>query len=187
MLSRSAVRLAAAVVSVLAIASTIALGAGNAGYPQVALTDAIVKQFVASYPAVKATADKIGKKYNVARDSGDRTSGWGAWMAATSAWSEMDAVVKPYGFKNFKAWLDDTISIAMAYAFASHGAEMDAGMAQAVEQIKNNPSLSSTQKQMMLQQMQASMGSVSATRPPQGNIDAVKPYATQLGSFFGGN
>ena len=31
----------------------------------------------------------------------------------------MDTVVKPYGFKNFKAWLDDTISIAMAYAFAS--------------------------------------------------------------------
>jgi hypothetical protein len=39
----------------------------------------------------------------------------------------------------------------------------------------------------MLQQMQASMGSVNATRPPQGNIDAVKPYANQLASFFGKN
>jgi hypothetical protein len=88
---------------------------------------AIVKQFIASYPAVKATADKIAKKYDVERDSGDQTGGWGAWMAATSAWGEIDAVVRPYGFKNFKAWLDDTINIAMAYAFASHGAEMDAG------------------------------------------------------------
>ena len=83
----------------------------------------------------------------------------------------MDTVVKPYGFKNFKAWLDDTISIAMA-----------AGTTQAVEQIKNNPSLSDAQKEMMLQQMEASMGSVSAMRPPQGNIDAVKPCATELGS-----
>src|SRR5512135_1722833 len=117
MFSRSAVRLAAALVSVLAIVSTTAFGAGNSGYPQVALTDASVKQFIASYPAVKATADKIAKKYNIGRESGDRTAGWGAWMAATSAWGEMDAVVKTYGFKNFKAWLDDTVSIAMAYAY----------------------------------------------------------------------
>jgi hypothetical protein len=185
--NRSVARLAAAVVAVLAIASTIAFSAGNPGYPQVALTDAVVQQFIASYPAVKATADKIGKKYNIAGNNRDHTHGWGAWMAARSAWGEMDAVVKSYGFANFKAWLDDTISIAMAYAFASHGPEMDAGMTQAVEQIKNNPSLSDAQKQMMLQQMQASMGSVSAMRPPQGNIDAVKPYVTQLGSFFGKN
>jgi hypothetical protein len=65
--NRSVVRLAAAVVAVLAIASTIAFSAGNPGYPQVALTDAVVQQFIASYPAVKATADKIGKKYNIAR------------------------------------------------------------------------------------------------------------------------
>ena len=187
MFNRSGALLAAAVLAVATIEGTTAFGAGNAGYPQVALTDAIVKQFIASYPAVKATADKIAKKYDVKRDSGDQTAGWGAWMAATSAWSEIDAVVRPYGFKNFKAWLDDTINIAMAYAFASHGAEMDAGMAQAVDQIKNNPSLSDAQKQMMLQQMQASMGSVNATRPPQGNIEAVKPYATQLASFFGRN
>jgi hypothetical protein len=40
-------------------------------------------------------------------------------MAATSAWGEMDAMVKPYGFKNFKDWFDDTISLATAYAFAA--------------------------------------------------------------------
>ena len=187
MFNRSTARLAAAVVTVLAIGSTIASGAGNPGYPQVALTDAVVKQFVASYPTVKATADKIAQKYNVAGNSRDRTHGWGAWMAATSAWKEMDAVVKPYGFSNFKTWLDDTISIAMAYAFASHGAEMDAGMAQGLDRIKNNPNLSDAQKQMMLQQMQASMGSISAMRPPQGNIDAVKPYVPQLAPFFGKN
>ena len=40
--------------------------AGDA-YPQVTLTPAIVKSFIASYPTVKATADKIGQKYDVPR------------------------------------------------------------------------------------------------------------------------
>jgi len=176
------------VVLVLACA-TMAVGArshaaGEGAYPQVKLTSAIVKAFVASYPTVKATADKVGRKYDVQGDSGDQTGGWGGWMAATAGWAEMNAVVKPYGFSDFKSWLDTTINVALAYSFATHGAEMDAGIAQAVEQIKNNPSLSDAQKQMMIQQMQASMGAVGTMRPPQGNIDAVKPYSAQLAAFF---
>ena len=158
--------------------------AGQEGYPQVTLTPAIVKAFIASYPTVKATADKIGQKYDVQGDSSDNTGGWGAWMAATGAWVEMNAVVKPYGFSDFKSWLDTTISVAMAYSFATHGAEMDAGMAQAVEQIKNNASLTEAQKQMMIQQMKASMGAVDTIRPPQGNIDAVTPFSDRLAVFF---
>ena len=38
-----------AVVAVFVLASTIALSAGNPSYPQVALTEAVVKQFIASY------------------------------------------------------------------------------------------------------------------------------------------
>ena len=161
--------------------------AGEGSYPQVKLTSAIVKAFVASYPTVKATADKVGKKYEVQGDRGDQTGGWGGWMAATAGWAEMNAVVKPYGFSDFKTWLNTTINVALAYSFATHGAEMDAGMAQAVEQIKNNPSLSDAQKKMMIQQMQASMGAVDTMRPPQGNIDAVKPYSAQLATFFNGD
>ena len=58
MFNRSATRLAAAALAVALVASAAAFGAGTAAYPQVALTDTIIKQFVASYPAVKATADK---------------------------------------------------------------------------------------------------------------------------------
>jgi len=47
--NRSVARLAAAVVAVFVLASTIALSAGNPSYPQVALTDAVAKQFIASY------------------------------------------------------------------------------------------------------------------------------------------
>ncbi|PWT85116.1 MAG: hypothetical protein C5B58_03565 [Acidobacteria bacterium] len=54
MFSQSATRRAAAVLAVALIAGATAFGAGTAAYPQVALTDAIVKQFVASYPAVKS-------------------------------------------------------------------------------------------------------------------------------------
>ena len=37
---------------------------------------------------------------------------------------------------------------------------------------------------MMIQQMQGSMGAVNTMRPPQGNIDAVKPFSDQLAVFF---
>ena len=65
MFNRNSTRLAAAVLAIALAASATAFGAGTTAYPQVALTDAAVKQFVASYPSVKAAADKIAKKYNL--------------------------------------------------------------------------------------------------------------------------
>ena len=55
--------------------------------------------------------------------------------------------------------------------------------AAAVKQIQHNKSLSDDQKKIMLQQLQASMGSIGAMAPPPGNVDAVKPYLDQLAGF----
>ena len=60
---------------------------------------------------------------------------------------------------------------------------MNAGMANAIKQIQDNDSLSADQKKMMLQQMQAQMGSM-ASMAPAANIDAVKPYVDQLAVLF---
>jgi hypothetical protein len=57
---------------------------------------------------------------------------------------------------------------------------MDAQMAEAIAQVQNNPNLSDAQKEMMMQQMQASMGAVAMMRPSQENVDAVAPYADQI-------
>ena len=111
-------------------------------------------------------------------------SAWTAWLAVGGAKGALDASVQAHGFDNFMSWLQVMTSVAMAYAFVKDGGEMDADMAQAIEQIKSNPSHSAAQKEMMLQQMEASMGAVASIRPSQANIDAVRPYEEQLAAVF---
>ena len=147
--------------------------------PQVALNKTNIEAFIISYPTVKATADTVSKKYNI-KTQGAQASGWGAWMGANAAWGEMNAVVKPFGYDTFQTWLTTTISVAMAYSFATDGGKMDTQMADAIAKIQNDPNIPAAQKQMLMQQMQASSGAMASIKPSQANLDAVKPYMTQL-------
>ena len=151
--------------------------------PQVALNKTIIESFISSYPTVKQSADTVSKKYNIKTD-GAQASGWGAWMGANAAWGEMNAVVKPFGFDTFQTWLNATISVAMAYSFAKDGGKMDTQMADAMAKIQNDPNIPPAQKQMLMQQMQASSGAIASIKPPQANLDAVKPYMAQLAPLF---
>jgi hypothetical protein len=182
---------------VIALAGAVPLAAGGTvhaaempnpmammGEP-VALTGDAVQAFISSYAAIKAAAPEIGKKYGVQAEEGAApTDAWGAFMTATAAWGELNGLVSQYGYSDFQTWLQTTMSIAMAYTFAKEGNGMDTQMQAAIDQIKNNASLSDDQKKMMIDQMQAATGTISAMRPPQGNIDAVAPYLAQLAPLF---
>lgn len=186
-IAKRAIASAAAVAFVFGLAGTGGAARAQAPQmqqlPQIPLNRTIVEAFISSYPTVKQTADSISKKYKI-RTEGAEASGWGAWMTANAAWGEMNAVVKPFGFDTFQTWLNATISVATAYAFAKDGGKMDTQMADAMAKMQNDPNIPAAQKQMILQQMQASSGAMASIRPPQANIDAVKPYMTQLGPLF---
>jgi hypothetical protein len=149
----------------------------------VELDTGMVESFIASYPAVKEAAETIGAKYGLSTD-GDATSAWGAWMGATGAWGELNGIVAEHGFTDFAQWLQVTMSVAKAYAFAESGDEMDQGMAEALAAIQNDPNLSDAQKEMMIQQLQASMGAVAGMKPSAANLEAVKPYLAELKALF---
>jgi uncharacterized protein YneF (UPF0154 family) len=176
----------AAVVAAGAIASaSVFAPAAHAQVEQVTLTANAVEGLIASYADVKRTSEELKAQYGEPGEGGnDPASDWTAWLAVGGAKGALDSSVQAHGFDNFMSWLQVMTSVAMAYAFVKDGGEMDASMAQAIEQIKNNPSLSAAQKEMMLQQMQASMGAVASIRPSQANIDAVKPYEEQLAAVF---
>jgi hypothetical protein len=179
--------LAAAIGSMVPMAGGISIASATAPTmltTPVPLTADAVQTFITSYPAVKAATGKLSKKYGVKSDKSSAANAWSAWMTATAAWAELNGIVTPYGYTDFQTWLQTTISVATAYAFAKEGGAMDADMAKAVDQIQNNPSLSTAQKKMMLDQMQAATGSIAAMRPPQGNLDAVTPYLAQLKVLF---
>ena len=158
----------------------------SAQMAQVNLTSASVQAFIASYPGVKATAAKLQKTYGSpgAGQSGDPAAAWGAWLAVSAAQGALDASVKAHGFDSFASWMEVLTSVATAYGFAKGGDQISAGMASAAKQIEDSKTLSDDQKKMMMQQLQASMGSISAAAPPQGNIDAVQPYLDQLAALF---
>lgn len=171
----------ASVLAVPVIGSAPALAQMGA---DVELDTGMVESFIASYPAVKEAAATIGAKYGLSTD-GDATSTWGAWMGATGAWGELNGIVAEHGFTDFAQWLQVTMSVAKAYAFAESGDEMDQGMADALAAIQNDPNLSDAQKEMMIQQLQASMGAVAGVKPSEANIEAVKPYLAELKALFG--
>lgn len=152
---------------------------------QVALTSATVQAFIASYRDVKATAATLQKTYgDPGKGEADASAAWGAWLAVGAAQNALNSAVKAHGFDSFATWLQVLTSVATAYGFAKDGDKLNAGMADAVKQIQHNKSLSDDQKKMMLQQLQASMGSIGAVAPPPGNVDAVKPYLDQLAVLF---
>lgn len=177
-------RRASAVAAVLAAAFTVA--PASAQMTQVPLTSASVEAVIASYPAVKQTAEALEAQYGNIDDSGDPGAAWGAWLAVGGAHGALNSSVQSYGFADFPTWVATVSSVAMAYGFAEQGGNdsIDAQMAEALAQIQNNPNLTDAQKEMMLQQMQASMGAVAMIRPSEENVAAVAPYIDQLKVLF---
>jgi hypothetical protein len=151
----------------------------------VALTTDIVENFVASYTEVRAKADELSTQYNVP-DGGAAGQAWALWAGVGAAKSELDATVDAHEFADFNAWLEALSAIARAYAFAKEGGALDNEMAAALEKIRNDPNLPAAQKDMMLQQLEASAGAIAGMRPSQENIDAVTPYVDQLALVFDG-
>jgi hypothetical protein len=148
-----------------------------------ALTAASIEGLIKSYPVVKTSAEALAKKNKVHIDTSSPAARWQSLGAAIGVMSEMNGVVSPYGFRNFQDWLDVTISVATAYAFAKEGDKMDAQLAAAIKEIKKNPDIPDEQKKILLEQM-GQGGAIAGMRPSQENIDAVTPYLDQLAALF---
>jgi hypothetical protein len=152
----------------------------------IALTADMVGSFAASYADVKVKADELSAKYEVP-DGGTASAAWQAWMGVGGAKEELDDTVGAYGFSDFAAWIQTFSAVARAYAFAKDSGALDSEMAAALEKIRTDPNIPQAQKDMLLQQLQASAGAISGMRPSQENIDAVAPHVDQLSAVFEGN
>jgi hypothetical protein len=152
---------------------------------QVVLTPQIVAAVIASYPDVKRTTGELEAQYGDPGGGGDDPdSALGAWLMVSGAHAALNGAVQAHGFADYQTWVGTVTSVVFAYTFAGEGGGANAQMAEAIAGIQNNPNLTDEQKQMMLQQMQASMGAIAMMQPPQQNIDAVAPYAAELEAMF---
>lgn len=170
-----------AAVFVAAISAWMSGPAVAQAIEQVPLTGALVEAVIASYPAVKQTAEGLEAQYGDIGDGvGHPASALGAWMAVGAAQGALNGAVQQYGFSDYATWVSTLTSVVFAHTFAEQGGGMDAEIAAAIADIQNSPDFSDAQKEMMLQQIQASVGVLAAMRPSQQNIDAVAPYADQI-------
>lgn len=143
--------------------------------PQVSLTAAMIRTFITSYPTVRPQMVMVGAKYKVAANTANPDQGLSAWASVPQAWTELNAVVAPFGYANFKAYLDVTLSITVAYMFSKPGSQMAASLAQ-IQTLQNNPQIPAAQKQAIL----AGLGVLVAMAPSQQNLDTVRPFMAEL-------
>lgn len=151
--------------------------------PKGTLTSDAVENLLASFAEVQAKAEALRARYDVSED-GTVAARWWAWARVDEAKSELNDSVSAYGFTDFETWLRTLSIVAQAYAFAREGAALDAKMADALERIENDPDISPSQKEMMIQQLQHSVEAIAGIRPPRENVEAVTPYIDQLGVIF---
>ena len=158
-------------------------GLAQDGTPPSLLTPAIVENFIASYPEVKAKVEELHAEYDVAGDISG-SDAWRAWADVNGAKSQLDAVVQAHDFPDFPTWVRTLSVAARAYAFIQGGADLDSKVSEALARIESDPNIPEAQKEMMRQQLQHSADAIAAIKPSQKSIDAVTPYAEQLGQLF---
>ncbi len=151
---------------------------------QVPLDTAKVEAVIASLPEIKATAEALSQKYGDDDAGDDLASSWSQLMAYGDAQSSLNGVVQKHGFADFQTWVQTFSSVAMAHAFAKDDVDVDAGLAEALAEIRNNDALTDEQKQMLSAQMEASFGAIAGMRPSQQNLDAVSPFGAQLDALL---
>jgi hypothetical protein len=146
------------------------------------LTDASVKQFIASFPAVKAVAVRyaVSKGMKIA-------SGKDAMVAVLSVIGDdtikpdVEAAVKPYGFEDIKEWMGVAKSVSLTYAHLKLSPE-DLKKRQKIEKtiakIEKNDFLPKKTKKQMIEAAREGLDLVE--NPPAENVEAVKPRIAEI-------
>jgi len=156
------------------------------------LGDRDVSAFVASFPELR----RLGEKYETefagqggmaaggsAPGPSDMFAGALTRMKASRGYDEFLAILRKHGFADAEHWAEVSSRVMAAFLSLKMGAampQMQAQLEQARQRIEANPSLTPEQKQMMLEQMQASMGMMRSSQASAADIAAVEPHAAAI-------
>jgi hypothetical protein len=152
-------------------------------FQQIPLSADIVEKFLESLPHVRASVKNLEKQHNIQPDGGLNTTldAINAQMAATG---QLNSVSQEYGFASFEEWSQTAQSIFLAHSANQMEAEgqgsINTQMQKALDEIRNDPSMSDSQKQMIISMMEQQFQSMSQLEPLPGNKEAVVPYADEL-------
>ncbi len=165
------------------LAVILALG-GSATAESSRLTRTVVKQFVASYPAVKSVVA------NRAADRGSKIgSGKEALAAVTEAAvdkdikAEIDAAARPHGFRNATEWFRVARTVVTTYAYLkldADDAKKQRKLEKAIAKIRKNGLLSDKAKGKLIEALREHAGVLALETPPRENVEAVRPMVAAI-------
>jgi len=147
------------------------------------LTQDTVKQFIASFPAVKSIA--VNHAVDKGQSVGSSKDNLAAVIAAVSDKSVAERVskaVQAHGFKDAKEWVAVGQSVGRVYAHLKVGAANDKTknkLDKAIAKVEKNDFLNDKQKQQLVKALRSGADGAMAP-PPEENVAAVRPMVAEL-------
>jgi hypothetical protein len=177
----------AAVTLMNGLAALILVGwlalSGQASAKTQMLTQDTVKQFIASFPAVKTIAvSHATEKGKTVASSKDNLAAVIAVVSDKRISDRVNQAVKAHGFKDAKEWVAVGESVGRAYAHLKLGTA-DGGtnkkLDKAIAKIEKNDFLTDKQKQQLAKALRSG-ADAALEPPPEENVRAVKPMVAEL-------
>jgi hypothetical protein len=148
-----------------------------------ALTQDTVKQFIASFPAVKAIAvSHAAEKGKAVASTKDNLAAVIEAVSDKSVADRVNKAVKAHGFKDAKEWAAVAQSVGQVYAHLKVGTadgRAKKKLDKAIAKIEKNNFLDDKQKQQLVKALRSGADGVLEP-PPEQNVTAVKPMVAEL-------
>lgn len=148
-----------------------------------ALTQDTVKQFIASFPAVKAIAvSHVAEKGKAVASTKDNLAAVIEAVSDKSVADRVNKAVKAHGFKDAKEWAAVAQSVGQVYAHLKVGTadgRAKKKLDKAIAKIEKNNFLDDKQKQQLVKALRSSADGMLEP-PPEQNVTAVKPMVAEL-------
>ena len=168
----------------LLIVACILLSLGQAQQPEAyKLTANDIEHFIKHFPGLKADFEKFGAKY-------DKESGEFTLPEGVKAMSDFNHIITKHGYKTWEDFITKFTSLIMAYSLVKSETSIQQGQVEIqtqMDEINNNPNLTAEQKQMMKQQMEASMALMQGyaqSYSNSANVAVAKQYVKKLDELF---
>ena len=148
-----------------------------------ALTQDTVKQFIASFPAVKAIAvSHAVEKGKAVASTKDNLAAVIEAVSDKSVADRVNKAVKAHGFKDAKEWAAVAQSVGQVYAHRKVGTadgRAKKKLDKAIAKIEKNNFLDDKQKQQLVKALRSGADGMLEP-PPEQNVTAVKPMVAEL-------
>lgn len=160
---------------------------------QVQLTPELVKRYLDSFPELAALGRELNRK-DPSAETSDMETGL-AYLLIThlnnpEAVKQINEVLSKYNFASYSDWANVAESVSIAADAASNDTpeeSLEQQRKDAEAEIRNDSSMSDSDKQAAIEELQSEYAALTTFQPLPGNPDVVKPFLDRINELGAGN